>query len=292
MADQPDLNGMPGVISFTKKWHSEPYEFISPTRPELSAAGKNVIVTGGGTGIGLAIARAFVKAGAASVAIVGRREDKLKSGVADISAAAAEGTRVLYETADLSDLEQSKAAFQAIVDKVGKIDVLVSNAGRLTAPGPITDYDADTLIRGVTDALLVLFNSFQAFQPVAGPEPILLNTSSCLANITPTPGLAGYSIAKAAALKLANYIATENPGVHVVNVQPSWVATEGNGYQKEATDSADLPGHFYVWLTSTEARFLKSKFVWANWDAQELLEKAEEIKNSTLLNWVVDATPM
>lgn len=55
---------------------------------------------------------------------------------------------------------------------------------------------------------------------------------------------------------------------------------------------ADLPGHFYVWLTSTEAKFLKGKFVWVNWDAQELLEKADEIKNSTLLNWVVDGAPM
>ncbi|KAK3309323.1 uncharacterized protein B0T15DRAFT_387319 [Chaetomium strumarium] len=283
---------MPGVISFTKKWHSEPYDFISPTRPELSAAGKNVIVTGGGTGIGLAIAKAFAKAGAASVAIVGRREDKLKSGAADISAAAAKGTEVLYQTADLSDLERTKAAFQAIADKVGKIDVLVANAGRIPTPGPIAGYDADTLVRGVTDALLALLNSFQAFQPLAGPEPILLHTSSCMANTAPTPGMGGYSVAKAAALKLANFIATENPGVRVVNVQPGWVPTESNGYQKEAQDTADLPGHFYVWLASPEANFLKGKFVWANWDAQELLERADEIMNSTLLNWVVDGAPM
>jgi NAD(P)-dependent dehydrogenase (short-subunit alcohol dehydrogenase family) len=240
MTNQPDLSGMPGVISFTKKWHSEPYDVISPTRPELSAAGKNIVVTGGGTGIGLAIAKAFAKAGAASVAIVGRREDKLKSGAAEISATAAKGTNVLYHTADLSNLEPTKAAFQAIADKVGKIDVLVANAGRLPAPGPIADYDGDTLVRGITDAVLTLFNSFQAFQPLAGPEPVLLHTSSCLANIAPTPGLVGYSIAKAAALKLANFIAAENPGVHVVNVQPGWVATEANGYQKEATDTGRL----------------------------------------------------
>ncbi|KAK4097028.1 NAD(P)-binding protein [Parathielavia hyrcaniae] len=287
---------MPGVISFTKKWHSEPYDFISPTRPELSAAGKNMIITGGGTGIGLAIATAFAKAGAASVAIVGRREDKLKSGAAAISAAAAaaaRGTTVFYQTADLSALEPTKAAFQAIADRVdGKIDVLVANAGRLPTPGPMAGYDAGTLVRGVTDALLTLFNSFKAFQPLAGPDPILLHTSSCMANTAPTPGLGGYSVAKAAALKLANFIAAENPGVQVVNVQPGWVATESNGYHKEAPDAADLPGHFFVWLASPEAKFLKGKFVWVNWDAQELVEKADEIMNSTLLNWVVDGAPM
>ncbi len=54
----------------------------------------------------------------------------------------------------------------------------------------------------------------------------------------------------------------------------------------------DLPGHFYVWLASDEAKFLKGKFVWANWDAEQLLERDEEIKNSKLLNWVVDGAPM
>ena len=47
--------------------------------------------------------------------------------------------------------------------------------------------------------------------------------------------------------------------------------------------AAELPGQFYVWLASPEAEFLNGKFVWANWDAQELMEKAEQIKNSKLL---------
>lgn len=56
--------------------------------------------------------------------------------------------------------------------------------------------------------------------------------------------------------------------------------------------TVDLPGHFYVWLASDEAKFLKGKYVWANWDAKELLERAEEIKSSKLLTWVVDGAPM
>lgn len=52
--------------------------------------------------------------------------------------------------------------------------------------------------------------------------------------------------------------------------------------------AADLPGHFFVWLASPEATFLKGKFVWANWDAEELLERAEEIKNAKLLSMVLD----
>ncbi len=55
---------------------------------------------------------------------------------------------------------------------------------------------------------------------------------------------------------------------------------------------AELPGGFYVWLASPEAAFLNRKFVWTNWDAQELLERADEIKSTTLLNWTIDGLPM
>lgn len=236
-----DASGMPNIISFTKTWHSAPYDFISPTRPELSAAGKNVLVTGGGTSIGNAIAVAFAKAGAKSVSILGRREDALKAGAANISAAAASQrtTTVLYESADLQELAQTKAAFHSIATQVGKIDILIANAGGLPTPGPIAGYDGANFVRGVTEGVLSLFNAFQAFREHAGPEPVLLHTSSCMANITPTPAMGAYSVSKAAALKLADFIAAENGEVRVVSVQPGWVATGLNGYQKEATDTGE-----------------------------------------------------
>lgn len=43
-----------------------------------------------------------------------------------------------------------------------------------------------------------------------------------------------------------------------------------------------------MWLASPEAAFLRGKFVWANWDAQELVERAEEIRSTRLLSMVLD----
>lgn len=73
-----DLSAPEGFPVFTKRWHTKRYSTISPTRPENAAFGKIVIVTGGGTGIGAAIAKAFAEAGAAGIGLIGRREEPLK----------------------------------------------------------------------------------------------------------------------------------------------------------------------------------------------------------------------
>ncbi|KAE8418127.1 hypothetical protein BDV36DRAFT_255029 [Aspergillus pseudocaelatus] len=224
-------------ISFTKTWHTEPYPFISPSRSELSAKGKNVVVLGGSAGIGNAISIAFAQAGPKSVAVVGRRPDKLQEAAGKATAAVSDPTtQVLVESADLQDRAQVDRAYQSIVDKMGKINILIINAVLIPAPGGLTDRKPDELVRAIEGNLLMVMNAFQAFLPFAGPEPVVLYTSTCLANIVPTPGLAGYSISKATCLKAIDYFAMENPHVHVVSIQPGWVSTASNGYQEEAPD--------------------------------------------------------
>jgi len=87
---------------------------------------RNVVVTGGGTGIGLAVSRRFAEAGD-EVVIVGRRREVL------LSAAEQLGARVHPLVCDLAD----PAAVEALLDELpARIDVLVNNAGsRTTAPG-------------------------------------------------------------------------------------------------------------------------------------------------------------
>lgn len=219
-----------GWTSFTKTWHDKPYPFISPSRPELSAAGKNVVVTGGGTGIGKATAIAFAQAGAASVAIIGRRLDRLQTSAAAITAAGPE-TRVLFETADITKRASIDGALKTIVGQVGKIDVFVSNAGILPSYGGAASYDENELRRAFEFNVIGSLNAVQAFIPMAAPGAKLFNLSSCLAHlapVAPVEDVFAYSITKLASTRMFDFVAAENPELHVVNVHPGIADTEIN----------------------------------------------------------------
>lgn len=103
-------------------------------------AGKVALVTGGSSGIGLAIARAFVQAGA-SVFITGRRRAELDKAVAEI------GGEVFAVVADSSRLDDLDHVFATIRERKGVLDIVVANAGILEkAPiGSFTEEHFDRL---------------------------------------------------------------------------------------------------------------------------------------------------
>ena len=86
--------------------------------------GQTALVTGGGTGIGLAIARALGRLGA-TVAIASRNADHLHAGE---QALRSDGTRVLTVTVDVRDPAQVDSMVEDVVGKTGRIDILVNNA--------------------------------------------------------------------------------------------------------------------------------------------------------------------
>lgn len=113
-------------------------------------AGKVVIVTGGGTGIGRGIASRFGREGA-EVVVAGRRADPLNQVVAEITEA---GGKAWAQTADLRDVAQIQALVDAVLARSGDLDVLINNAG-LAGEGAFLDvtpeyYDdvLDTNLRG------------------------------------------------------------------------------------------------------------------------------------------------
>src|ERR1700736_2436257 len=102
--------------------------------------GKVAVITGGTTGIGLAIAKRFTAEGA-YVFITGRRQAELDAAVADV------GENVQGVRADSSMLPDLDALYESVIDQKGKIDVLVANAGGgtgLASLAAITEQQFDT----------------------------------------------------------------------------------------------------------------------------------------------------
>jgi len=96
-----------------------------------SLAGTVALVTGASSGIGRAAALSLAARGA-SVALIARREDRLVTLSAQIEAA---GGTALAVTADITDRVQAEAAVQTVVDRFGRLDILINNAGlMLLAP--------------------------------------------------------------------------------------------------------------------------------------------------------------
>src|SRR5881296_2389237 len=115
----------------------------------MRLADKVAIVTGGGTGIGAAIATTFAREGA-KVTITGRRKEILGE-IADAIAAA--GGHALAVPGSVTDEADVQHAVQATLARFGRVDVLVNNAGSVLHAGPLHE-TADEIWDGVMDVFL------------------------------------------------------------------------------------------------------------------------------------------
>src|ERR1700759_2667693 len=116
------------------EWHNDTYEAINPKRPELSQAGKTIVITGAGQGIGREIVDAFAQAGASAVHILGRTKQTLEETKA-IVGKSYPNVNIQVHVADIVDANAvGKAA-----KEIGSWDVIVANAGYLPTPELIKD---------------------------------------------------------------------------------------------------------------------------------------------------------
>ncbi|PNP77067.1 hypothetical protein FNYG_09680 [Fusarium nygamai] len=272
-----------------------PYSSIDPTRPELSAAGKFVAITGGGTGIGRSIAIAFAQAGASTIAILGRRLDRLETAAAEIAKASGGKPNVIFEAVDISQRSKLDAAVTNLVKKADgvKIDILISNAGVSPDVGAVVGFDEAEFRRGIELNVIGAFNTLQSFGPFLTSNAYIFNTSTGMVHLRPIAQGWAYTAVKAAVFKMFEYLQDDNPEWHVVQIQPGVIRTELNErFDIVGQDDPALAAQFYVWLASPEAEFLKGKFVWVNWDVDELKARANEIKSSLLFKVILNGVPM
>ncbi|TAQ88559.1 hypothetical protein B7494_g3086 [Chlorociboria aeruginascens] len=253
-------------------WHNAPYPAIDPSSPNLSAKGKVVAITGGGAGIGLAITRAFAKAGASKIAILGRTESTLLEAKKSIEALYPELSISTY-VADISEEVAVTKAFEKIRSELGLVD----------------SYTVDEWWRGyevnVKGSFLVAKISLAT---ALAPGAVLINLTSGAGHATYFPGYSSYATSKLAGIKLWEYLQAEHPDKHFVSVHPGVIKTAmeakaaAAGYSMPH-DDIELPASFMVWVASPEARFLDGRTVWSNWDVEELKAKVSKIQEGNLL---------
>lgn len=169
---------------YTKTIHRKSYPGIDPKNPANSADGKAVVVTGGGAGIGKGIAKAFVQAGAKAVTILGRREILLAEAKKELENE--RSSKILYFVADISDKVALGKAFEANEKEVGKVDIVVANAGymsdqALAATTDVADWwkSFEVNIKGT----LLTFQAFMAHKGDKTPTFISVNTGAAHAGI-------------------------------------------------------------------------------------------------------------
>ena len=211
--------------SLTKTFHSTDYDALNPTRPALSAAGKNIIITGGGTGIGAATALRFAQAGASSINIIGRRSSRLETTKSHIGSVVPDAKIYTYVT-DVTNKDSVNTTFKAIHDCVGKTHVLVSNAGYITSPTSIKDADDEEWWRCFEVNIKGAFLTAQAFLQIKAEDAVLIYVSSGLSHLSVGINKSAYAASKEGAVRFFTALQVEHPEIRVTCLHPGTIKTE------------------------------------------------------------------
>ena len=192
-------------------------------------AGRSILVTGGGSGLGLAMAKVFASCGA-RVTIAGRKRERLEAAVPEIAAAAREGGGADFFAADVRDPEQVEKLVAYTADRAGKVDALVNNAAGnfLVLSEDLTPNGFDAVVR------TVLYGSVNCTLAV-GRHLLARQSPGAIVSIVTTYAWTGTAFAlplacaKAGVLAMTRSLAVEwgHAGIRLNAIAPGPIPTEG-----------------------------------------------------------------
>ena len=183
-----------------------------------------ILITGGGSGIGLASARLFLAQGA-RVAVAGRDADKLRRAAEALQG----GDRLACQAADVTDPEQVRRLVDDVTTRFGRIDVLVNNAGLNVKERTFDELTPENWRRLVGGNLEGAFYCMKAVLPQMRRrrDGLIININSISGKRANPLGGAGYNAAKFGLRGLAMSVAAEEKphGVRVSSIYPGEVDT-------------------------------------------------------------------
>jgi NAD(P)-dependent dehydrogenase (short-subunit alcohol dehydrogenase family) len=186
--------------------------------------GKAALVTGGGSGIGLAVARLFLGEGA-RVAIAGRDEGKLRRAADSLGA----GDRLLYRAADVADPDEVQALVGHVTERFGAVDILVNNAGLNVKNRTLRELTPEVWQRMLRANLDGAFYCIHAVLPqmLRRRDGRIVNFSSIAGKRAGPLGGAAYAASKFGMSALGLCLAAEekDSGVRVSNIYPGEIDT-------------------------------------------------------------------
>ena len=186
---------------------------------EISLRGKTAIVTGASRGIGKAIAKSFVDAGA-QVMLTSRKLDALQAAAKEM-----DGETDVF-AANAGDVEQAQACIDATMRRFGKVDILVNNAATNPYYGETLGVDSARFDKTFQVNLKgPLFWSQAVYNASMQKNPgVILNIAS-VGGLRAEQGLGVYNLTKAAVIHLTSQLACELGKTRVVGIAPGLVKT-------------------------------------------------------------------
>jgi len=264
---------------------------------------KVALVTGGGRGIGQAIAERYAAEGC-RVCLVARTRAELARTAEGIKKKT--GKPVLHLAADVSSEEELRQAVQQTARDLGRIDILVNSAGIIGPVGPLAEINGAAWAKTIQINLTGTFYGIKAVLPIMQRQGSgrIINFSGGGA-VWPFPFFDAYSVAKAGIVRLTENLALElnGTGIFVFAIAPGAVNTRmfddmlQAGEEKVGSetwksflkrkaaggDPIGEPAALAVYLATEEADWAHGRVISAKWDLWRTLAKhREEILNTDL----------
>ena len=271
----------------------------------MNLSNRSALISGGSQGLGFAVAKQFVEAGA-NVMLCARNAESLSNAQEALQKHAKNGARVLAQPADVASRESVEAVVATALRAFQRLDILVANAGVYGTKGPIDEIDweewsqaIDINLKGTVLQCRAVLPSFK--QQRYGKIIILSGGGAT----KPMPNLSAYAASKAAVVRFAETLAEEVNDFHIdVNtVAPGALNTRlldeilvagaekvGQAFYAEAIKQKqtggtplELGAALCTFLAAKESDGVTGRLISAVWDPwQKLPDYLDELKQSDI----------